>query len=95
MMNLCETCPFEEKLLLCCPRFPLTGEQVDLVFPGGEVLRACPWLEGSGMCGHYADRPRGCREFFCDRFRNGERGLLNREEDLSEILSRAYPAEED
>lgn len=29
--------------------------------------RACPMLDPSGKCSVYADRPLGCRSFFCDR----------------------------
>ena len=28
---------------------------------------ACPFLDASGRCSRYADRPLGCRTFFCHR----------------------------
>jgi Fe-S-cluster containining protein len=71
-MSLCDDCPFEEKLLLCCPRFPETGGQTVLVI-NGERLGACPHLDGDGHCRIYDSRPRGCRDFECDRLRNGEK----------------------
>lgn len=29
--------------------------------------RICPLLEGSGRCSVYAERPLGCRTFYCER----------------------------
>lgn len=71
-MSFCDDCPFEEKLLLCCPRYPETGEQVLLII-NGERMSACPHLDETGRCKIYDTRPRGCRDFECDRYRNGEK----------------------
>ncbi len=71
-MSFCDDCPFEEKLLLCCPRFPETGEQAELVVDGVR-MSACPHLDDRGLCRIYETRPKGCRDFECDRMRNGEK----------------------
>ncbi|MBP7583353.1 MAG: hypothetical protein KBA61_04935 [Spirochaetes bacterium] len=71
-MSFCDDCPFEEKLLLCCPRFPETGEQAELVVDGVR-MSACPHLDELGRCLIYDTRPKGCRDFECDRMRNGEK----------------------
>ncbi|MBN2160414.1 MAG: hypothetical protein JW807_13555 [Spirochaetes bacterium] len=67
-MSFCEFCSIEEKLMQCCGRFPMTGERVPLTLASGEVVMACPHLSPEGRCTSYADRPQGCREFFCDAF---------------------------
>jgi hypothetical protein len=54
----------------------------------------CPWLDASGKrCGVYADRPFGCRTFFCSRIRGPSRQpaeavdtLLRRLERVSQRL---------
>jgi Fe-S-cluster containining protein len=52
----------------CCGKLPMTGERSQLTLPTGAVVTACPHLGPSGLCSSYADRPQGCREFFCDAF---------------------------
>lgn len=39
----------------------------------GESERICPMLDRSGLCTVYADRPFGCRTFYCDRATRGPR----------------------
>lgn len=39
---------------------------------------ACPLLDGQGRCSIYADRPLGCRTFFCERG-HGPRKVLRAE----------------
>jgi Fe-S-cluster containining protein len=69
MSSPCDNCPFDEKLLLCCPRHPLTGEQKYLLVDG-KHMRACIYLDADGLCEKYDERPKGCRDFVCDRFSN-------------------------
>ncbi len=65
-MPHCESCPIEEKLTQCCGRFPMTGERALLRLEDGRELLACPHLTPGGLCGIYATRPQGCRDFLCD-----------------------------
>jgi Fe-S-cluster containining protein len=39
-----------------------------------EEERICPMLDRSSRCSIYADRPLGCRTFFCERATRGEHG---------------------
>ncbi|MCI0569606.1 MAG: YkgJ family cysteine cluster protein [Myxococcaceae bacterium] len=42
--------------------------------PPARADGACPFLDDTGLrCSVYADRPLGCRTFFCDRIRGPER----------------------
>jgi Fe-S-cluster containining protein len=68
-MSVCETCPMEEKLLQCCGKFPMTGNQADTVGATGAAATACPHLTPAGLCRIYQSRPAACREFFCDPYR--------------------------
>jgi len=74
-MSICETCEWDEKLLLCCPRYPVTGEQVELVLDDEKSVMACLHLDENGRCAIYASRPRGCRLFECDRMRSSTRDM--------------------
>lgn len=65
---MCETCPLEEKLLQCCGRYPLTGEQTAVAGAPGMTDSSCPNLSRDGLCEIYQNRPQGCREFFCDAY---------------------------
>ena len=60
-----------------------------------ERERICPLLDAAGKCSVYADRPFGCRTYFCSRAthsmprdRDGERELARR---LSELAARHEP----
>ncbi len=81
-MSICEGCEIDEKLLLCCPRFPLTGEQVDYKLPDGGKSRACLYLDADGRCSIYEKRPMGCRMFECDRMSSAKRDMRLNEESL-------------
>lgn len=67
-VSVCETCTMEEKIYICCARFPQTGEQKTMVLEGGAVKNVCPYLTREGICSIYSTRPNNCRKFFCDRF---------------------------
>lgn len=49
-----------------------------------EEERACPMLDARGRCTIYADRPFGCRTFFCSR----AIGELPAREDVRDLLNR-------
>ena len=67
-MSVCETCPMEEKIYVCCARYPNTGEQVTMVLADGTEKKVCPYLGCNGACSIYGSRPDGCMKFYCDRF---------------------------
>ncbi len=67
-MSVCEKCPIEEKIHVCCARYPRTGEQVKMILDDGSVKDVCPHLGRDGGCMIYFTRPYGCRQFFCERF---------------------------
>ncbi len=67
-MSICEDCPIEEKIYVCCLRYPPTGEQVKMVLENGTTLSVCPYLAKNGKCIIYSTRPANCRLFLCDRF---------------------------
>ena len=71
-MSICESCPIEEKIYVCCARYPMTGEQVKMVFDNGVTLSVCPYFGKDGKCTIYSERPTSCRDFFCDRFSNDQ-----------------------
>jgi len=80
-MSLCDTCIIEEKLYQCCGRQPMTGAVKVLTLVDGRKFNACPNLGSDGMCTIYAGRPNGCREFFCQGYKENEqmeRGLYPR-----------------
>lgn len=74
-MASCDDCPFDEKLLLCCPRHPLSGEQ-KLISVEGKMVRACIHLTEDGRCSIYNERPKGCRDFVCDRISTGRKSFI-------------------
>jgi Fe-S-cluster containining protein len=45
--------------------------------------RICPLLEGSGRCSVYAERPLGCRTFYCGR---AQAGTGPSRDDLAELV---------
>jgi Fe-S-cluster containining protein len=49
----------------------------------GPDERTCPLLDRSGRCAVYAERPLGCRTFFCDR---AQRGAGPSREELRELV---------
>jgi len=54
---------------------------------------ACPLLDASGLrCSIYADRPLGCRTFFCDRIQGPERQPVEAMEQLQRRLQRLSEA---
>jgi len=65
-VSSCDKCPIEEKIYVCCYRYPLTGETAVLRINGKEFI-ACPYLSSTGMCRIYENRPPGCMAHFCDR----------------------------
>ena len=67
-MNPCEDCDIEEKVHVCCGRHPETGFRVPLQMGFHQTVMACEFLDSAGHCAIYAQRPRACRDFFCDRF---------------------------
>ena len=85
-MNICENCEPEEKLLLCCPRFPSTGEQIPYALPDGSRVMACVYLDGHGRCAIYGKRPMGCRMFECDRMSSAKRDMRLKDESLPSCL---------
>jgi Fe-S-cluster containining protein len=48
-----------------------------------ETERVCPLLDRSGACSVYAERPLGCRTFYCGK---AQRGLGPEREDLRELV---------
>lgn len=48
-----------------------------------EVERICPMLDRSGRCAVYAERPLGCRTFYCER---ASRGAGPTRDDLRELV---------
>lgn len=66
-MSPCDDCPFEQKLLLCCSLYPPTGDQ-KLLLIEGKSHAACIYLNEKAQCEIYSHRPKGCREFFCERY---------------------------
>ena len=57
---------------------------------------ACPLLDGAGRCTVYAERPFGCRSFFCDRALGPERRPPRRElqeiaRDIAALAQRVEP----
>ncbi|MFP4476387.1 MAG: hypothetical protein ACLFOY_12575 [Desulfatibacillaceae bacterium] len=69
-MDLCATCPLEEKIHVCCARHPETLETRMMPTPGGGRLSCCSMLGDNGECLDYHSRPRHCREFVCERSNN-------------------------
>jgi uncharacterized protein len=49
----------------------------------GPDERTCPLLDRSGRCAAYAERPLGCRTFYCDR---AQRGAGPAREELRELV---------
>lgn len=45
--------------------------------------RVCPLLDSSGKCSVYAERPLGCRTFYCER---AQRGAGPGRDDLRELV---------
>lgn len=45
--------------------------------------RICPLLEGSGRCSVYAERPLGCRTYYCER---AQAGAGPSRDDLRELV---------
>jgi Fe-S-cluster containining protein len=50
-----------------------------------ERERICPLLDRKNRCAIYADRPLGCRTFYCDRAARGEHGSR---EELQAIVNK-------
>lgn len=46
---------------------PLSARRRALPLVRGRDERICPLLDAAGRCSVYADRPFGCRTFWCDR----------------------------
>jgi len=67
-MNPCDDCTIQDKIYECCGRFPQTGEAVCLPFSSTLLLDACPYLNASGECGIYENRPYACRTHYCLRY---------------------------
>ncbi len=65
----CGECPIDEKIYQCCFRDPETGRSEPLTLDDGNTVLACPYLSVTGLCIRYRERPMGCRDFICDRFR--------------------------
>ncbi len=74
-MSLCEACVIEEKIHVCCARYPLSGKRVPLGLACGRTVLACRELDARGLCRSYDTRPEGCRSFYCDRYASTERRL--------------------
>jgi Fe-S-cluster containining protein len=47
-----------------------------------EQERICPMLDRNNRCSIYADRPLGCRTFYCERATRGERGTRAELQDI-------------
>jgi Fe-S-cluster containining protein len=48
-----------------------------------EAERVCPLLDRSGRCSVYAERPLGCRTYYCGR---AKRGVGPERDDLEELV---------
>ena len=70
----------------------LTGARL---VPASRKDGACPYLDGKGRCSRYADRPLGCRTFFCLRVTGPERHPAREMNDLLERLARVNLAEDE
>ncbi|HKU37314.1 MAG TPA: hypothetical protein VJR89_04185 [Polyangiales bacterium] len=62
---------------------PLAPRRRALPIARGAAERVCPLLDRSGRCAVYADRPLGCRTYYCDR---ATRGDGPDREDLRELV---------
>ncbi len=67
-MNPCDECSLYDKIYQCCGRYPPTGASVSLQVDETCTLQACEYLDASGRCTVYAQRPPQCQTFFCERF---------------------------
>jgi uncharacterized protein len=47
-----------------------------------EQERICPMLDRNNRCSIYADRPLGCRTFYCERATRGENGTRAELQDI-------------
>jgi len=54
--------------------------------PAGEDERTCPMLDERGRCCVYADRPLGCRTFWCHRAEHDDAAVSQSE--LNELVRR-------
>lgn len=77
-MAFCDTCDIHEKLMICCGKYPVTGEYTRLELSDGIVM-ACPHLTTGGQCSIYGTRPQGCKKFFCENYIT-KRSLLRPDE---------------
>ena len=55
---------------------------------------ACPFLDARGRCSRYADRPLGCRTFFCSRVKGPASQPAVKMNALYERLARVNDGEE-
>lgn len=76
MTNPCKNCDIEEKVHVCCGRYPETGKRAAVQTEKHRVVMACVYLDASGMCTIYNKRPHQCRRFFCERFNTSEPGFF-------------------
>ncbi len=73
-MDICNQCDIEEKILVCCGRYPQNGGQGVLQIKEGRQVLCCPHLGLSGRCGIYDQRPSDCRNYFCHRYELSDAG---------------------
>jgi len=68
-MDHCDECTIDDKLYICCGRYPETGVSVEINLKSGQKVYACPYLNIAGKCTIYDRRPIGCREYYCSRYK--------------------------
>ena len=64
-MELCVNCNMEDKLSMCCCMHPETFESKELILKDNSTVKACPNLDGVGLCVYYDNRPSICENYIC------------------------------
>lgn len=85
-MSPCEKCNIEEKIHVCCGRYPQNGRRTTLAVGEGREIMACPYLDVGGRCRIYDKRPMDCRNFFCSRFDRESENTFRRFEWIADLL---------
>lgn len=89
-MNPCDDCSLDDKIYNCCGRYPPTGETVRRTRSNHETaIYACPYLDDTGKCAIYEQRPLNCRTYFCSRY-TPSAGIGSDYWDVIEALSALY-----
>ena len=64
-MESCVNCNIEDKLSMCCYMHPETLESKELILKDNSTVKACPNLDGMGLCVYYDNRPSICENYIC------------------------------